>query len=109
MKKKILLAALFSVTAVLAAIGLATEKTMAQGGLDDPFWMETGETLGVPCTHDVDCQEMLMYSKHSKDVDLHWVYAMNTQHSERVTMTIIRTATVCATVSLNSCSPVNPC
>lgn len=55
MKKKILLAALFSVTAVLAAIGLATEKTMAVNW-DDDFWgKEMIEGFGLERIETIYC------------------------------------------------------
>lgn len=102
MKKKILLAALFSVTAVLAAIGLATEKSNAKGWYgDDPFWMETGESVGMPNPHDVACETIV------KDV---WTdEGFGTMRHEVVKSTVIRTAIDCASISTEPCTPSNPC
>lgn len=101
MKKKILLVSFFCVTAVAAVVGLTTEKTMAQGGLDDPFWMETGESQGMPIPTTVYCNETII-----KETG-YWVPGHT--HAEWVTMSVQRTAINCASVSTGSCTPSNPC
>lgn len=101
MKKKILLAALFSVTTVLAAVGLATEKTMAQGGLDDPFWMETGESQGASYNYEVTCSFL-----YDPDRD---IFFDNTGALVIITHQQKMQAIGCAMVSTQACTPYSPC
>lgn len=109
MKKKFLLAVLFSVTAVLAAVGLATEKTMAQGGLDDPFWMETGGGTGQERPERVRCMRTVVHNETATyifaDPGTHSYYS-NPQEE-----IWYGTAIFCdgQYVLLTSCNPSNPC
>lgn len=102
MKKKILLAALFSVTAVLAAIGLATEKSNAKGWYgDDPFWMETGESVGMSSAKTVYCNERIVR-------ETGYIEPGHT-HIEYVIMAIERIEISCHLISTEPCTPSNPC
>lgn len=102
MKKKILLAALFSVTAVLAVIGLATEKSNAKGWYgDDPIWMETGESLGMPTPTTVYCNETVV-----RDV---WNQKLGYIEHQRVTMSVQKEGVHCAMISTGACTPYSPC
>lgn len=103
MKKKILLATLFSVVLALTVVGLSTEKTMALNwaGGDDPFWAETGESLGMPTPTTVYCNETIV-----RDV---WNEKTGYIQHEKTTMSIQKTGTNCAMVSTGSCTPYSPC
>lgn len=103
MKKKILLTTLFCVVLALAIVGLTTEKTMALNwaGGDDPFWAETGESLGMPTPTTVYCNETII-----KETG-YWEPGHT--HTEWITMSIQKTAINCASISTGSCTPSNPC
>lgn len=110
MKKKILLAALFSVTVVLAVIGLTAEKSYAQGWYgDDPIWMETGDSVGLPVAQTVYCNETLVSTKITNEYDFNGFVVGQKTTIERVTMSVAKTAIDCATVATTGCTPSNPC
>lgn len=101
MKRKILLAALFSTTAILAAIGLATEKSQAGGWPDEPIWGEAEITAGYPYLYEVPCTEIVGKESYY-DSD-------GTIITTVVTQTTPRTAQGCALVSTGQCTPSLPC
>ena len=109
MKKQVLLVMLFCVTVILAIIGLNTEKTMARGAFDDPFWLETGESMGSPITTTVYCDETIISTIITKEYDFNGIYVGQKTTVERTKMAIAREAGKCGMISTGNCTPSNPC
>lgn len=101
MKKKILLFSLFSITIVIALIGLSTEKTRASIWDDKSPWMEMAESTGQERSETVKCSKTVTiipsdpYKPGTTFPTEEWyATAISCEHSY---------------VVMSPCTPYNPC